>query len=383
MLERYGHGGDWTTARELYGNGEGNGNGPRQFIDFSANMNPFGPPVCVGELLRNYGETIVRYPDPAVRGLLAKLSSHHGAETDGLLVGNGAAELIDLLFRQLKPKATVLAEPCFSEYREAADKVGSAVRTILLRRETGFRLTMGAVREQAARLREDGFAPGETLWFLGSPNNPTGQTVDRDIVEELVRIGEKVVLDEAFMDFAEPAESARLSFLREAPKREGLAVIRSMTKFYAIPGIRLGYLAAHPSLVRSLAALQVPWSVNSLAQAIGEGVLDDAAYAERTIAWLQAERAWLIERMQRLGLVHYGQASVNYLLLEVPEAFGWRSPQLQEALGRQGILIRDASRFNGLDSSYIRVAVRQRADNERLIDHLKRLLRRGSEPSLA
>ncbi|QHW29977.1 pyridoxal phosphate-dependent class II aminotransferase [Paenibacillus rhizovicinus] len=367
MLERYGHGGDWLTARELYGKQGNEGD----FIDFSANMNPFGPPACVGELLRRYESFISRYPDPAVRGLRGKLAERHGVPADCLLVGNGAAELIDLLFRELRPKATVLAEPCFIEYREAAAKIGSAVHAVGLKAELDFRLTMDAALDKLKQLRENGLKSGETLWFLGSPNNPTGQTVERTIVEELLRQGETVAMDEAFMDFA--ADESGLSLLGEAASREKLIVLRSMTKFYAIPGIRLGYMAAEPSLIRRLSELQVPWSVNSLAQLIGEAVLDDAEYAEQTVAWLRTERAWMTEKLQALGLFVFGSAAVNHILFALPEHFGWTSERLQAALGPKGLLIRDASRFIGLDNRYVRIAVRLRPDNEALLEQLREL----------
>ncbi|WP_201755175.1 threonine-phosphate decarboxylase CobD [Paenibacillus glycinis] len=368
MLERYGHGGDWATARELFG---ANG-GPRQFIDYSANMNPFGPPAGVFELLRNYGDAIMIYPDPAVRGLRNKLARHHDVPMDSLLVGNGAAELIDLLFRSMRPKAAVLAEPCFSEYREAAVKNGANVEAIELRAEERFRLTPEAVREKLAQLRRSGLRGGQTLWFLGSPNNPTGQVVDAAIVKELLDEGETVAVDEAFMDFA--ANESELGVLRDAASREGLIVIRSMTKFYAIPGIRLGYMAAHPALIGRLAALQVPWSVNSLAQQIGEAVLEDTRYARDTIAWLREERQWLRSELAALGLVTYGSASVNYVLSAFPDKRSWTSARLQEALGFKGILIRDAAHFVGLDERYFRLAVRLRPDNELLLEQLRQLL---------
>ncbi|SFI51355.1 L-threonine O-3-phosphate decarboxylase [Paenibacillus sp. UNC496MF] len=372
MLERYGHGGDWVTARELYGAEDG----PKTFVDFSANMNPFGPPACVGHILKSYADAgeIARYPDPAVRGLRGKLAARHGVRADGLLVGNGAAELIDLLFRALKPKTTVLAEPCFGEYREAAEKNGSAVRAIGLRAEDGFRLTGEAVDRMLRQLREAGLAPGETLWMLGSPNNPTGECVARNVVEKLLASGAMAAVDEAFMDFA--ANEPELSLLKEAASRDRLIVIRSMTKFYAVPGIRLGYMAASPALIRRLAALQVPWSVNSLAQRIGEAVLDEAAYAARTVAWAREERAWLAARLTELGLTAYGGAAVNYVLAAIPGRIGWTSDRLQEELGRLGILIRDASRFGALDKRYFRVAVRLREDNETLLAALRALLAR-------
>ena len=134
MLERFGHGGDLWTAQELYGIEAD------RFLDFSANMNPFGPPSSVAEVLRNYADRIGRYPDPAVRGLRRKLAMYHDVDERNVLVGNGAAELIDLVVRLLKPAYTVLTAPCFNEYEDAARKCGSQVRTMTLEPDNQFRL---------------------------------------------------------------------------------------------------------------------------------------------------------------------------------------------------------------------------------------------------
>lgn len=370
MLERFGHGGDLWTAQELYGIDAD------RFLDFSANMNPFGPPRCVAEVLRNYADRIGHYPDPAVRGLRRKLASYHDVDECNVLVGNGAAELIDLVVRSLKPAFTVLTAPCFNEYGDAARKSGSQIRILALEPDNRFKLMPSTVLTLLKQLREEGATGEETLWFLGSPNNPTGQLIDPDLIRLLLREGQTVAVDEAFMDFVPDAE--RWSLLHEAANSSRLIVIRSMTKFYAIPGIRLGYLAAGASLVQSMGQLQIPWSVNSLAQLIGEAVLDETDYHDKTIQWLQAERPWFEQQLSSLGLtVHEGE--VNYILFEIPERFGWSSKQLQQALGARGILIRDASGYEGLNGAYCRIAVRFRKDHVRLIGELGSLLRESHE----
>ena len=370
MLERFGHGGDLWTAQELYGIEAD------RFLDFSANMNPFGPPSSVAEVLRNYADRIGRYPDPAVRGLRRKLAMYHDVDERNVLVGNGAAELIDLVVRLLKPAYTVLTAPCFNEYEDAARKCGSQVRTLTLEPDNQFSLHLSAVLNQLKQLRDEGVTSRETLWFLGSPNNPTGQLIDPEIIRLLLEEGETVAVDEAFMDFVEDAD--RWSLLLDASNSSRLIVIRSMTKFYAIPGIRLGYLVAGASLVQALGELQIPWSVNSLAQIIGEAVLDETDYHDKTIEWLQAERPWFAEQLHSLGLTVY-EGAVNYVLFEIPERFGWSSRQLQKALGTRGILIRDASGYEGLNGSYCRSAVRFREDHVRLVGELGTLLRKQSQ----
>ncbi|MFC5648518.1 pyridoxal phosphate-dependent aminotransferase [Paenibacillus solisilvae] len=370
MLERFGHGGDLRTAQELYGIEAD------RYLDFSANMNPFGPPPCVAEVLRNYADQIGRYPDPAVRGLRRKLADHHNVDEASVLVGNGAAELIDLAVQLLKPAVTVLTAPCFNEYGDAARKCGSRIRMLQLEPQAQFKLTQEAILSLLKQLREEGTAAGQTLWFLGSPNNPTGQLIEPELVRLLVREGEIVAVDEAFMDFVTDTDC--WSLLREAASCTRLIVIRSMTKFYAIPGIRLGYLVAGASLVRAMGELQIPWSVNSLAQLIGEAVLDETDYGDQTIKWLQTERPWFVEQLSALGLLVY-EGKVNYVLFQIPDRFGWSSRQLQHALGTRGILIRDASGYEGLNGSYCRSALRFREDHVRLLGELRNLLGKPAE----
>ncbi|MBB3109492.1 threonine-phosphate decarboxylase [Paenibacillus phyllosphaerae] len=367
MLEKFGHGGDLLTAAGLYGLEAG------QFVDFSANMNPHGPPDAVRAVLQRYAETIGSYPDPAVRGLRRKLALHHGVEEGSVLVGNGAAELIDLVVRLLLPSEVILAQPCFVEYGDAARKCGIPIRTVALAAEERFALTEQAVRHTMANMRDQGIATGTALWFLGSPNNPTGQLIDAGVIRLLLAEGERVVLDEAFMDFV--AEEKAYSFISEAASGYGdrLIVIRSMTKFYAIPGIRLGYMVADEALIAGLSELQVPWSVNSLAQQIGEAVLDDISYAERTMAWLKEERPWLTQQLEQLGL-DVAPGHVNYVLFRIPRSFNLKASELQQLMGERGVLIRDASHFEGLGEGYCRIAVRFRQEHELLLQTLREVL---------
>jgi threonine-phosphate decarboxylase len=362
MIEKYGHGGDLRTASELYGTPPGG------WLDFSANMNPFGPPPAVEEIFKKHWRDIERYPDPAVRGLTRKLAEKYGVPADAILVGNGAAEMIDLTVRALRPRAAVLARPCFSEYEEALRRAGSRVIEFALPEERGF------VLDDIARFAAA--VPPDAHLFLGNPNNPTGRLVPPAALRELKTLGAGLILDEAFLDFVPDEEE--ITLIREAAGSERLVVIRSMTKFYAVPGIRLGFMAAHPKLIGRLRAMQVPWSVNALAQRIGEAVLDDGEYAAKTRAWLGEERPWLEERLRSLGLTVV-PGDVNFVLAALPAGSGWNAKRLQRELARRGVLIRDASLFPGLDERYFRVAVRLRRENEMLLAELGRALAGGTE----
>lgn len=409
QLEKYGHGGDLRTASEVYGNPEGG------WLDFSSNMNPWGPPEAVGEIMRERWQEIVRYPDPGVRGLKAKLSEVYGIPEECILVGNGAAELIELVIRVWRPKMTVLAKPSFSEYEEAVHKIGGRITWLPLKQEEGYAVPAqwrerlageadwtgtasgaaeggkaGGDGEAGEVRRADGVGEAEEsgqagnnnealevgtargrAMFLGHPNNPTGRLIPKEVMNDLEQSGIPLIIDEAFMDFV-PNEEEH-SLLRTAAGSDRVIVIRSMTKFYAVPGIRLGFLAAHPDTVRKLAALQTQWSVNFAAQLIGEAVLGDHAYAKRTRAWLQEERPRLVRGLEQLGLTVV-PSDVNFLLVSLPAEHGLSAAGLQQEMARRGILIRDASLFPGLTSRCFRVAVRLRNENERLLAVLKEVL---------
>src|SRR5690606_18216700 len=170
-----------------------------------------------------------------------------------------------------------------------------------LRSEHGFVLQATDALRHASASSPTGLSQQQGhYFFLGHPNNPTGKLIPPDVLQALEQAGAPLILDEAFMDFVPDEEQH--SFIRKAAESEQIIVIRSMTKFYAVPGIRLGFLVAHPRLIARLAAIQTQWSVNFLAQLIGEAVLDDVDYAKRTITWLQEEKPLLIDRLRALGL---------------------------------------------------------------------------------
>lgn len=353
MLERFGHGGDLKTARETFGFRED------EFLDYSSNMNPFGPPPCVERILKERWQEVVRYPDPAVRELRACIAKKYNIPEEAILAGNGAAELIDLVIRVLKPQVTGIARPSFSEYEEAVHKTGKEMISIPLREENDFDIQVEDV--------EKAFGNSDIL-FLGQPNNPTGRLLPEQVHQLIKENQHPVILDEAFLDF-HPAEE-KLTLIREAASSRHLFVIRSMTKFYAIPGIRLGFIVAHPDWIRKLKEHQVHWSVNMLAQLIGAAVFEEKQYEVKTRAWLQDEKEWMQKEFRNIGF-QVTPTETNFMLFAFPKEHPMNIKQLQERLGRKGILIRDASLFPGLNARYGRVAIRFRQDNMKLVAALR------------
>ncbi len=351
------HGGDvYHLARTL-------GVQVADLLDFSANINPLGPPVGVIEAIQGALARLVHYPDPRCLELRRDLARYHGLSPEEVLVGNGSTELIYLVVRALNPARALIVAPAFSEYQKALEVAGVSPAFYLTSEAAGFTLD---------RWPEAG---GAELVFLANPASPSGAWLPPERLLPWLAAwdaaGTFVVLDETFVDFVE--EASVKHHLRDFPR---LMILRSFTKFFAIPGLRLGYLLAAPELVARLAAVQEPWSVNILAQAAGRACLQDREYMAQTRSLTARERRYLFQGLQALPGVTPFPSAANYLLarLTLP---GWTAPRLRHRLLARGIIIRDAGNFMGLDDRYFRVAVRRREDNDRLLAALADCLKQG------
>ncbi|MDA8352571.1 MAG: threonine-phosphate decarboxylase CobD [Firmicutes bacterium] len=375
-LEQYGHGGDRQTAQERFGREADS------FVDFSANINPLGPPPgVVEELKRALQEpgtpTLTAYPDPVCRRLTQVLAQWLGVSPEQVLPGNGAAELIDLIHTVAEPRVVGVIHPSFSEYEAAARKRKLEVIPLKTRWEKGF---LPERESLLAWIREVDLA------WIGHPNNPTGTRLPyEDLVaaaEEAARWDTVLAVDEAFLDFI-PAEEATtlLPHLEAFPTT---LLFRSMTKFYAIPGLRLGFVVASADWIEAMRRWQIPWSVNAWAQLAGVAALKKTGFEAETWAWLVEEKRYLTHQLRSLPGVEVLAGEANYLLLRLEKRAameGISSRWLQERLGAKGILIRDGSTYPGLDDRYLRVAIRSREENEQLLSALTPLLPAGGVPS--
>ena len=349
------HGGDvYHLARTL-------GLELSELSDFSANINPLGFPLGIHEAIREALPEIVHYPDRRCLELTRELAAYHGLSPGEILVGNGSTELIYLVSRALKPKKALIVAPAFSEYEHALQAAGVPV---------DFQIT---TESQNFTLDAPPDPKGADLVFLAQPASPSGVLLAQDLLLEVAArlddLGVFLLLDEAFVDFVE--EASLKTRLAQFP---GLLILRSFTKFFAIPGMRLGCLLAAPEVIRRLAAVQEPWSVNTLAQAMGRACLKDVDYMARSRELVREERVYLFQGLAALPGLQPFPSTVNYLLVKLnrPE---FTAPSLQRALLAQKIVIRDASNFRGLDERFFRVAVRSRGENQRLLGALEKILK--------
>ncbi|HPU35942.1 MAG TPA: threonine-phosphate decarboxylase CobD [Bacillota bacterium] len=351
------HGGNVNLASRRY-------NIPvHELLDFSANINPLGPsPKSVSAVIDNLG-LISSYPDPDCTELKSVLASHLGIREELLLMGNGAVELIYLLVRVLEARKALIPVPTFSEYGLAMLSQGGEVLEIALDEKKGFRLPLDDLIRSLDQV---------DLIFLCNPNNPTGRLLDSKTIEYILdksfSHGAMLLVDEAFMDFI--PEKKRFSVMNRVGEFPNLAVLYSLTKFFGIPGLRLGAIAAPEIIINRMKTAKDPWNVNVLAQVAGVAGLRDQDYMERTVKLVRQEKQFLFRELKRLPGLKPLPGAANFFLVEVTES-GLTSDKLTELLGRRGIMVRDCNGFAGLAGRYIRVAVRTHPENIKLINALK------------
>lgn len=342
----YAHGGNIYEIRRHYG---------ADVIDFSANINPLGIPLRVKKLLSKKTEVLEHYPDTQAQRLKAAIARYWKVKEENVLVGNGSTELIYLILNALRPAAVTIPAPSFTEYERAARIAKSKVKFIRLLDSEGF------------CFRPDRIKDCDTL-FLCNPNNPTGNLLmhNRQDIEKLP--AKWIIMDESFMDFLCDEKAHTLIGRTEQSKK--LIVLRTFTKLFALPGLRVGYAIAHKHTVQFLQRFQMPWSVNALAQAAAECALSEKGYIKRSRQAIEKERVFLYSAISHLKGFKPYPSLANFLLIKI-ENSRLTSSRLKERLLKKGILIRDCANFRGLDERFVRVAVRSHKENTRLIQALK------------
>ncbi|MEQ8753231.1 MAG: threonine-phosphate decarboxylase CobD [Coleofasciculus sp. G1-WW12-02] len=394
------HGGNlaWAAARA--------GCSPSLILDFSASINPLGPPKCAIAAIESHLDKLVAYPEPDYYPLRVALSQLHPTlNPDWILPGNGSAELLTWAARELSElEETIILTPAFSDYQRALRAFNARIRACLLFGSHPFVGFVGAkhsrpdlsvfyqhpnanaspnppypITNPPSPITNPPYpipnpqSPIPKLvsgkhqgLLLNNPHNPTGQLWDTASLLPYLEQFALVVVDEAFMDFLPPAQQQSLiPWVQDYPN---LVILRSLTKFYSLPGLRLGYAIAHPERLQRWQQWRDPWSVNVLAVAAGRAVVQDQAFQQQTWDWLPAARSHLFQGLSSLPGLHPYPSAANFLLVRSE----YSCSQLQEhLLKHHRILIRDCLSFPELGDGYFRVAIRTQVDNQRLLDALK------------
>jgi len=346
------HGGNiWELARQT-------GRPAREWLDFSASINPLGPPAWLAGMCADHLPDLAHYPDPEMPALRQALAEHCGIAADGIVPGNGSSELLFALPRLGVFRRAIIPVPAYMDYRRAMELAGIPVQPVRLAPADNFAIPWQSLRTM--------LQPGD-LVILGRPNNPTGALPAADHLTAAIHDYPATffLLDEAFLDFTGEPSQIKMSDPRGGLP-DNLIVLNSMTKFFAIPGLRLGFAALPSTMAGKLRQALTPWSVNTLAQMVGARAYADLDYAARTRALVAANRRELCRRLASAPAWRVFPATANFVLLQLQAGAKHAGGALAAALRRHGIAIRVCGNFEGLDEQYIRLAVRTAGEQERL-----------------
>jgi len=361
------HGGDvWQVAEELgIPASEVALAGTSGILDFSANINPRGlPPRAKARLAKDAADSrlLGLYPDPSARRLRNALSEQLGVPAEAIAVGPGAEALLSPILRCVHAKwarRALVPVPAFSEYRRVCGQQEVEFVPFRLDRAACFRVPVEDYCAGIERERCD-------VVFLNNPHNPSGGMLEarevQRVLDSTASMGATLILDEAFIDYVPGA-----SMVREAAGRRGLIVLRSLTKFYGCPALRVGYAVAHRETVRRVVEALPAWPVTQLAMDALADAVGDREYGEASVRENAAERERLAEWLHGLGLVVFPSAA-NFLLLELAAGMPAASELRSRLIRKHRILIRNCDSYEGLEAGrYVRVAVRSEEENGRLV----------------
>ena len=341
----------------------------KNIIDFSASINPLGIPESVNSAIKDNIKYLYNYPDPDAKRLRLQIAKQHKINPESIICGNGSTEMIYLVARALRPERVIIPAPTFSEY-ERACRISYELRVMSyeLREDNNYDIvTNDFIAHMKGDINSKLQTPNSKLKcdmaFLCNPNNPTGRVLKKADVIKIADASKKLkcylIVDEAFIDFC-PDESV----MTEVQHNPYLIVLRSLTKFYALSGLRVGYGVFPLNITETIKKHKEPWTVNTLAQTAGIAAFKDVAYKKKTFRVIKLEKDFLEKEFKRLE-INYVPSEANYYLLRLNNA-----KEIISALRNKGILVRDCSNFKGLDGKYIRIAVKSRKDNMRLLKEL-------------
>ena len=365
----------------------------KEILDYSSNINPYGIPESLKSRIIENLEILERYPDPDYVELREKLAHLNKIDISDIVLGNGATEIIFLFMKVINPKKILIVSPTFGEYERAVKATGISGDTVSLSSSNGdnknienkkieieyfelkesddFKLNIGNLKNELEKKYD--------LLIICNPNNPTGKFLKlaqtEEILKECNKYDTKLFIDEAFIEFL--ADGMKESIINTEENKKNLFVTRAFTKFFAIPGLRLGYgMYFDKELEQKISEKKEPWSVNNIAEMAGLTVLDDTEYIEKTLKWITKEKIYMYEKLNEISGIKVYETEVNFITGKIDEKLfseGLNVKILREKMLEQGILIRDASNFKFLDERFFRLAIKDRASNDRVIKAMKEI----------
>lgn len=360
MMESLQHGGQrqklarWLGCRE------------EDMIDFSASLNPQGPPDWLRQCISSRVHSLSWYPDSECHQLIQQLADFHKIQEEQLVAGHGTTQLIHMMPAAFGVSRILLPAPSYSDYAFVASLSKAKTTVMYLKENEHFTLNIQEL--------ESGVLSAD-LVFLGHPHNPTGRALDVSSICQVASLNPhcKFIIDESYIEF-----NPRIpTFI--GCGLSNVLVLRSMTKFFAIPGLRLGYAAGDAGMIQTLKCVQPPWSVCSLAQAVGIEAIKDETYRIKSQRIMRESKEWLTNEITKINGLYVFDGQANFLLVRIDSKIMTAS-QLFERLLSQRIIIRDCTHINGLSPYYFRISVQEQCHNRLLTEALRQIFNQSPFP---
>jgi threonine-phosphate decarboxylase len=348
-----GHGGNiFDKANEL-------GCDPMDILDMSSNVNPLGPIPGLMKHLHEHLDRIIALPEAGAGGIIRAFSSHHNIDPEKVMAGNGTTQLIYTLPLALKIRQALILGPAYSDYADACRMHGVAFRFMLSDEKTSFCHNLDAMD----------IAPNDTV-FICNPNNPTGALIPSETILSLCRRYPDIrfIIDESYLPFVQEGQVESLI----GTSLPNIIVLNSMSKIFRIPGLRIGFVAAHPDIIEKIRRYMLPWSVNTLAQAAVNYLMtqkeDVSEFIKNTRNYLAGERQFLMKGLQSVPGIQLFPSTTSFILAKLDRL---TAETVSRHLLKYRILIRDCGNFQGLSSQFIRISLKTRNVNQILVDRLR------------
>lgn len=356
------HGGDLDSIERIY-------NIPRnKIIDFSGNINPLGVPESIKEHLIKKIDLVSTYPDKKYLKLRTRISSYINVEKSHIMIGNGSTELISLFIKTINPKNCIIISPAYSEYEREIKIIGGNSYLFELEEKNNFKLDISALKEELSKDIQ--------MLILCNPNNPTGSYLEIEEISDLLEFCRQkdifVMIDETYVEFADLDK--QISGMSLIAEHDNFCVIRGTSKFFASPGLRLGYAACSDELLlEEIHQTKDPWSVNMLANLAGIVMFEDKDYISRSHELITAERNKIIKELSTWKKVKLYDTQANFFLIKITDEI-ITAADIFDTLIKHKIVIRNAADFSFLGDNFLRFCILSPENNDLLLSILKPIL---------
>lgn len=354
-MKDLGHGANVDNMAKKFGKNE------NDIIDFSSNVNPH----IISDLGKYVLEGLEKsrsYPDINYTNLRNNISDYIKVDSELIIPGNGATEIIYLLMKSIKRRLAIL-NPTFSEYGRGAKLNNLEIIDFHLKEENNFSIDLDEIQKNMDKF--------DSL-FICNPNNPNGKVKDlNELLDLMIENDKLLIVDETFMEFV--GEEEKYSLINKIEQTSNLFILKAVTKFFGMPGLRLGYgVTSNKQIIKNIYEYKEPWTINSFAENLSNYLFKDKEYINGSKDYYINERKFMLEELRKISRLKVYDTDTNFVLIKLDDDEA-NSLKL-ELFEKYNILIRDASNFIGLDRSYIRVAIKSHNDNKVLIESLRKIL---------